>query len=64
MPLTSIEPRRLYRQIAEQIREHAAVLEAIRSHDPDKARVAMHHHMEQASKRFSRSWDIGDDDAR
>jgi DNA-binding FadR family transcriptional regulator len=39
------------------IREHAAVLEAIRGHDPDKARAAMHHHMEQAAKRFSKSWD-------
>jgi DNA-binding GntR family transcriptional regulator len=64
MPLTSIEPRRLYRQIAEQIREHEAVLEAIRHHDQDAARATMHHHMEQASKRFSRSWDIGDGDAR
>ena len=39
------------------IREHTAVLEAIRSHDPDQARAAMHHHMEQAAKRFSKSWD-------
>jgi DNA-binding FadR family transcriptional regulator len=39
------------------IREHAAVLEAIRSHDPDQARATMHHHMEQAAKRFSKSWD-------
>lgn len=39
------------------IREHAAVLEAIRSHDPDEARATMHHHMEQAAKRFSKSWD-------
>lgn len=39
------------------IREHAAVLEAIRSHDPDAARTAMHYHMEQAAKRFSKSWD-------
>ena len=39
------------------IREHAAVLEAIRSHDPDEARATMHYHMEQAAKRFSKSWD-------
>ena len=45
------------RSWAAAIREHAAVLEAIRSHDPDAARAKMHQHMEQASKRFSRSWD-------
>lgn len=39
------------------IREHAAVLDAIRGHDPDKARATMHQHMEQAAKRFSKSWD-------
>ena len=39
------------------IREHAAVLEAIRNHDPEEARACMHHHMEQAAKRFSKSWD-------
>ena len=39
------------------IREHAAVFEAIRDHDPDAARAMMHQHMEQAAKRFSKSWD-------
>ena len=39
------------------ISEHAAVLEAIRNRDPDKARAMMHLHMEQAAKRFSKSWD-------
>ena len=39
------------------LREHAAVLAAIRDHDPDQARTAMHLHMDQASKRFSKSWD-------
>ncbi len=39
------------------LREHAAVLAAIRDHDPDQARAAMHLHMDQASKRFSKSWD-------
>ena len=39
------------------IREHTAVLEAIRGHDPEKARATMHLHMEQAAKRFSKSWD-------
>ena len=39
------------------LREHAAIYEAIRNHDPDKARTAMHFHMAQASKRFSKSWD-------
>ena len=42
---------------AAAIREHAAVLEAIRGHDPDQARATMHQHMEQAAKRFSKSWD-------
>ena len=35
----------------------SAVLEAIRGHDPVLARTAMHSHMEQASKRFNKSWD-------
>ena len=39
------------------IREHTAVHDAIRDHDPDAARAAMHHHMDQAARRFSRSWD-------
>ncbi|MBK8743047.1 MAG: FadR family transcriptional regulator [Betaproteobacteria bacterium] len=39
------------------IREHTAVLDAIRGHDPELARVSMHQHMDQASKRFSKSWD-------
>ena len=39
------------------IREHAAVLDAIRGHDPEQARAAMHCHMDQAAKRFSKSWD-------
>ena len=42
---------------ASAISEHAAVLAAIRSRDPDKARATMHQHMEQAAKRFSKSWD-------
>ena len=46
------------------IREHAAVLEAIRGHDPEQARAAMHHHMERAAKRFSKSWDGSDGEAR
>jgi len=39
------------------IREHTAVVDAIRDHDPERARAAMHHHMDQAAKRFSKSWD-------
>ena len=42
---------------AAAIREHTAIYEAIRKHDPDAARTAMHFHMAQASKRFSKSWD-------
>ena len=36
--------------------EHAAVLEAIRDHDPQAAREAMHRHLQQAYKRYSASW--------
>ena len=39
------------------IREHEAVLEAIRARDADAARAGMHTHMDQASKRFSRSFE-------
>ena len=42
---------------ASAISEHGAVLDAIRNHDPDQARAMMHQHMEQAAKRFSKSWD-------
>jgi DNA-binding FadR family transcriptional regulator len=40
-------------------RERAAVLEAIRADDPERARAAMYHHMEQAARRSSRSRDGG-----
>lgn len=36
--------------------EHAAVLEAIRSHDAGAARSAMQRHLKQAHKRYSASW--------
>jgi DNA-binding FadR family transcriptional regulator len=39
------------------IKEHAAVLAAIRERDAEAARMGMHHHMDQAAKRFSKSWD-------
>jgi DNA-binding FadR family transcriptional regulator len=39
------------------IREHEAVLDAIKSRDPDAARASMHAHMDGAAKRFSKSWD-------
>jgi DNA-binding FadR family transcriptional regulator len=38
------------------IKEHKAVLKAIKLQDPDGAREAMRHHMERAYKRFSVSW--------
>lgn len=36
--------------------EHAAVLEAIRTHDPVAARSAMHEHLKKACNRYSASW--------
>jgi DNA-binding FadR family transcriptional regulator len=42
---------------AKAIGEHEAVLEAIRSRDPDDARASMHAHLDGAAKRFSKSWD-------
>jgi DNA-binding FadR family transcriptional regulator len=36
--------------------EHAAVLDAIRAHEPDAARVAMQHHLKKAYNRYSASW--------
>ena len=41
------------------ISEHTAVYDAIRAHDPGAARAAMHHHMDRASRRFSKSWGDG-----
>jgi hypothetical protein len=38
------------------IKEHRAVLRAIKAQDPERARAAMRHHMERAYKRFSVSW--------
>jgi DNA-binding FadR family transcriptional regulator len=36
--------------------EHATVLEAIRAHDADGARAAMHQHLKKASARYGASW--------
>jgi DNA-binding FadR family transcriptional regulator len=36
--------------------EHAAVLEAIRAHDPNAARAAMQQHLKKATSRYSASW--------
>jgi DNA-binding GntR family transcriptional regulator len=36
--------------------EHAAVLEAIRAHDPQGARAAMQQHLKKATGRYSASW--------
>jgi DNA-binding FadR family transcriptional regulator len=38
------------------ITEHQAILAAIRRHDPDAARLAMHQHMDNSHTRFSVSW--------
>jgi DNA-binding FadR family transcriptional regulator len=38
------------------ILEHEAVLDAIRAHDAQSARDAMHHHLQRAYSRFSASW--------
>jgi hypothetical protein len=38
------------------IKEHRAVLRAVKAQDPERARAAMRHHMERAYKRFSVSW--------
>ncbi|MCC7226961.1 MAG: FCD domain-containing protein, partial [Burkholderiaceae bacterium] len=38
------------------IREHRAILRAVKARDPNRARLAMRHHMERAYKRFSASW--------
>lgn len=38
------------------IKEHRAVLRAVKAQDPERARLAMRHHMERARKRFSVSW--------
>lgn len=38
------------------ISEHQAIFDAVRNHDPDAARAAMHAHMDQSHKRFSVSW--------
>lgn len=38
------------------IKEHAVVLEAIRSRDPGAARQAMHRHLQKARSRYTVSW--------
>jgi DNA-binding FadR family transcriptional regulator len=38
------------------IGEHEAIYEAIRAHDPEAARDAMHAHMDKAHTRYSASW--------
>ncbi len=38
------------------ITEHEAILEAIRAHDPEGARAAMHRHLDNSHKRFSANW--------
>jgi DNA-binding FadR family transcriptional regulator len=41
---------------SQAIKEHRAIIRAIKSRDPEKSRLAMRHHMERAYKRFSASW--------
>jgi hypothetical protein len=38
------------------IKEHRAVLRAVKAQDPERARLAMRHHLDRARKRFSVSW--------
>jgi DNA-binding FadR family transcriptional regulator len=38
------------------LREHAAVLRAIRARDPAAARAAMHRHMDMTKRRYSKDW--------
>ena len=38
------------------IKEHQAILRAVKVQDADRARLAMRHHMDRAYKRFSASW--------
>ena len=38
------------------LQEHHEVLEAIRAHDPNQARSAMHQHLQRAYSRYSASW--------
>ena len=38
------------------IKEHRAILRAVKARDADRAKLAMRHHMERAYKRFSASW--------
>ncbi len=38
------------------IKEHRAIIRAVKLRDPERARLAMRHHMERAYKRFSVSW--------
>jgi DNA-binding GntR family transcriptional regulator len=41
----------------EAVREHAAIVRALRAHDPDAAAAAMRRHIELAHQRFMRSYD-------
>jgi DNA-binding GntR family transcriptional regulator len=41
------------------IAEHEAVIEAIEAHDGTKARATMRRHMDEAARRFKKSWTAG-----
>ncbi len=43
---------------AKALAEHRVVLAALREHDPGAARRAMHRHLDEAYKRFSRGWNV------
>jgi DNA-binding FadR family transcriptional regulator len=47
---------------ARAMAEHREVLAALRSRDAAAARAAMHRHLDQAYKRFSRGWSNGKED--
>ena len=38
------------------VAEHAAVIDAIARHEPEAARSAMHHHLQQSQDRFATPW--------
>lgn len=49
---------RFYVQVThEAVREHAAIVQALRAHDPDAAATAMRRHIELAHQRFLKSYD-------
>jgi DNA-binding FadR family transcriptional regulator len=65
MPRHAVEPRHLYRQIADRLRAlirdgHYAVgsrlLAAIAAHHPEAAHAAMHVHLQRSQARYADAW--------